>query len=186
LVVKRRQLLRAALGSGLLLTLTAHSPYRQWDVYRKTRLVDLVSRSEDHSVRLGIALAAIYAQRLPESRATLARARDNNDLVRLIAGKQLDVALMREGDAYAVLTGAEPYAGNGHIPLRALATLGEYVFLCRDDLPSASAYMLTEALAERWRDIDPALVLHARTPRPRGESPIPVHPGALEYYQHQE
>ena len=158
--MNRRALLRVPAAAGLWLVLCAHSPYRQWEVHRKTRLVVLVSRAEPPSVALGSALASIYAQRLPESRATMARARDTNDVVRLVASKQLDVAL-----------------------LRALAVLGDYVFVCRDDLPAASAYMLTEALAERWRDIDPALVRAAGGPRPPGTLAIPLHPGALEYYR---
>lgn len=143
----------------------------------------LVSASEQPSVLLGRTLAALYAERLPESRATMARARDNNDVVRLMASKQLDVALLREGEAYAALAGEGRYAQGGGIALRALAVLGEYVFVCRDDLPKASAYMLTEALAEGWRDLDPALVGAAKSPRPGGTLPIPLHPGALQYYR---
>jgi TRAP-type uncharacterized transport system substrate-binding protein len=174
------------MAGGLWLALTAHSPYRQWQVHRKARLVLLVSATEHQSVLLGNLLATIYVQRLPESRAMMARARDTNDLVRLMASKQLDVALMRERDAYAALVGDAPYADSGAVRLRALAELGEYVFVCRDDLPNGSAYMLTEALAERWRDIDPPLVREAAGPRPRSTLRIPLHPGALEYYRDHE
>lgn len=174
------------MAGGLWLALTAHSPYRQWEVYRRTRLVVLASAKDDRSVLLGSLLATIYAQRLPDSRATLARARDNNDLVRLMASKQLDVALMREREAHAALVGAPPYADAGMVPLRALAALGEYLFVARDDLPNASAYMLTEALAQRWRELDPALVNGAPGPRPAGALSIPLHPGALEYYRDHE
>lgn len=132
----------------------------------------VVSRSDERSVALGRALAALYAARLPESGATVARARDDNDLMRLLASKQLDVALLREG-RYAATEGLE---------LRALAGLGEHVMVCRQDLLDASAYMLAEALANGWRDIDPALVKGARGPRPKRELAIPVHPGALEFY----
>lgn len=179
----RRGLLRAALAAGAWLVLTGHSPYRQWEVHRKARLVLLVSRSEEPSVLLGRTLAALYAERLPESRATMARARDSNDVVRLIASKQLDVALLREREAYAALAGEGRYAQGGSVALRALAVLGEYVFVCRDDLPNASAYMLTEVLAESWREIDPALVGAAKSPRPGGTLPVPLHPGALQYYR---
>jgi alpha-ketoglutarate-dependent taurine dioxygenase len=79
-----------------------------------------------------------------------------------------------------------PYADSGAPRLRALAMLGDFVFICRDDLPAASAYMLTEALAERWGDIDPALVRAAPSPRPASTLPIPLHPGALEYYRGHE
>jgi len=181
--MNRRRLLRVTAAAGLWLALTAHSPYRQWEVHRKTRLVVLVSAAEQPSVALGSTLASIYAQRLPASRATLARARDTNDVVRLIASKQLEVALLRERDAHAAAAGEAPYADSGAPRLRALAVLGDYVFVCRDDLSSASAYMLTEALAERWRDIDPALVRAAPGPRPPATLAIPLHPGALEYYR---
>jgi TRAP-type uncharacterized transport system substrate-binding protein len=181
--MNRRGMLRVATAAGLWLGLTAHSPYRQWDVHRKTRLIVLVSRAEPLSVALGSALAALYAQQLPESRATMARARDTNDVVRLIASKQLDVALLRERDAYAAAAGEGPFADSGAPRLRALAVLGDYVFVCREDLPAPSAYLLTEALAERWRDIDPALVRAAPGPRPPSKLVIPLHPGALEYYR---
>lgn len=181
--MNRRRLLRIVAAGGLWLGLTAHSPYRQWDVHRKARLVVLVSAAEPPSVTLGGMLASIYARRLPESRATMARARDTNDLVRLIASKQLDVALLRERDAYAAAAGEAPYADSGAPRLRVLAVLGDYVFVCREDLPVASAYMLTEALAERWRDIDPALVRAATGPRPAGTLALPIHPGAQEYYR---
>jgi TRAP-type uncharacterized transport system substrate-binding protein len=184
--MNRRRLLRLTVAGGLWLALSAHSPYRQWEVHRKTRLVLLVSATEKQSVLLGSMLAAIYVQHLPESRATMARARDNNDVVRLMASKQLDVALLRERDAYAALVGEGPYADSGAPRLRALAVLGDYVFVCRDDLPAASAYMLTETLAERWRDIDPALVRAAPSPRPANTLQIPLHPGALEYYRDHE
>jgi hypothetical protein len=168
----RRRILRAALVAGAWLALAGHSPYRQWDVHRRTRLVLLVSRSDERSVALGKALAALYAARLPESGATVARARDDNDLLRLLASKQLDVALLREGR----------YAGTDSLALRALAALGEHVMVCRQDLPDASAYMLTEALVSGWGDIDPALVAGTQGPRPDRKLAIPVHPGALKYY----
>jgi TRAP-type uncharacterized transport system substrate-binding protein len=181
--MNRRRLLRVTAAAGAWLLLTAHSPYRQWEVHRKTRLVVLVSAAEQPSVALGSALALIYMQRLPESRAIMARARDTNDAVRLIASKQLDVALLRTADAYAAAAGEAPYADSGAPRLRALALLGDYVFVCRDDLPVAAAYMLTEALAEHWRDIDPPLVGAAPGPRPPNTLAVPLHPGALEYYR---
>lgn len=181
--MERRRLLRIAVAGGLWLGLAAHSPYRQWDVYRRTRLVVLVSAAESDSVRLGGVLAAIYLRELPASNATLARARDTNDALRLIGSRQLDVALLAARDAQAAFAGERPHADAGALPLRALAALGEYLFVCRDDLPAASAYLLTEALAQHWREIDPALVHRAPGPRPRDTLAIPLHPGALEYYR---
>ena len=181
--MRRRQFLRIAGASGLWLTVTGHSPYRQWDVYRKVRLVLLVSADEADAVRLANELAALYAKRLPESRATVARARDKNDLVRLIVSKQLEIALMLEADAYALMAGAEPFADSGKVPINVIASLGAYLLVCREDLARASAYMLAEAAAERWSEIDSARVGGARSPRPGPGVRVPVHPGAAEYYQ---
>ena len=108
--MNRRGWLRAAGAGALWLALCGHSPYRQWDVYRKTRLVLLTTAADPQSVQLGSALAKLYLQRLPESRATLARARDGKDLVRLLASRQLDIAVMRGPDAHAALAGEAPYA----------------------------------------------------------------------------
>jgi hypothetical protein len=182
-LMKRRVYLRFLCAGGAVLLLGGHSPYRQWDVYRKARLVLLVSATDETSVRLAQALVAIFEHRLPESRATYARARDTNDLVRLIASKQLEVALLREGDAHAVFTGAEPFADNGRVALRTLGALGEHLFVCLEEVPKAAAYMLVEALAERWRDLDAALVRQASGPKPPQALRVPLHPGALEFYR---
>jgi TRAP-type uncharacterized transport system substrate-binding protein len=181
--LNRRGWLRVAAAGGLWLALAGHSPYRQWDVYRKTRLILLTSAADPQSVLLGSALAGIYLKRLPESRATMARARDGNDLVRLLASRQLDVAVMREPDAFAALAGNAPFADSGGVRLRALAALGEHLFVCREEVPNGSAYMLIEALAAGWDELDPALLQKAPGPRPSGSLAVPLHPGAAEYYR---
>jgi TRAP-type uncharacterized transport system substrate-binding protein len=184
--MKRRQVLRIAAAAGAWLALSGHSPYRQWDVYRKVRLVILVSAAQPEAVKLGGAVAALYAKRLPQSRATIARARDTNDLARLVASKQLEIALMSEPDAHALLMGEAPFADNGKVALRSLAQLGDYVMVCRDDLPDASAYMLVEATVDHWKEIDAGLVRSAHSPRPRADTRLPLHPGAAQFYQEHE
>lgn len=133
----------------------------------------LVSRSDERSVALGKTIAALYAARLPESQASVARAKDENDLLRLLASKQLDIAVLRESR----------YAARDGFALRALAVLGEHVLVCRDDLPKASAYLLAETLDEGWGELDAGLLRAAHGPRPAGTLSIPLHPGALEYYR---
>ncbi len=181
--MKRRLGLRALSAGAAALLLAGHSPYRQWDTFRKARLVLLVSSADETAVRLAQAMAAMYATRLPDSRATHARARDMNDLVRLVASKQLEVALLRESDAAAVLTGAEPFADNGPVALRTLGVLGEHLFVCLEDVPKAAAYILVEALADRWHDLDRGLLLQARGPKPQLALRVPLHPGAAEFYR---
>jgi TRAP-type uncharacterized transport system substrate-binding protein len=181
--MNRRTLLRLAAASGSWLLLAGHSPYRQWDVYRKVRLIVLVNAEEAASVQLGEAIAGLLAKHLPESRATMARARDINDLVRLIASKQLDTALMREEHAVAALAGAGRFADNGKVPLRALAQFGPYILVSRDDLPRSNGYQIAETIAEKWKEVDPRPVNGSGSPRPVSALQIPIHPGALEYYE---
>lgn len=181
--MNRRGWLRVAGAGGLWLALAGHSPYRHWEVHRKTRLVLLANAADAASVELGSELAKMYLQRLPESRAMMARARDGNDLVRLLASKQLEVAVMRAADAHAALTGEAPYADSGGVRLRALAVLGEHLFVCREELSKGSAYMLVEALAAGWGELSAVLVGKAAGPRPAGKTGIPLHPGAEEYYR---
>jgi hypothetical protein len=183
-LIPRRFCLRGLGAGAALWLLPAHSPYRQWDVYRRTRLVLLVSATDETAGRFARVLVPLFAQHLPESRATSARARDVNDLVRLMASKQLEVALMREADAYSALMGAAPFSDNGRVALRTLGALGDHhLLVCHDEVPESAAYLLVEALAERWRDIDPALVRQARGPRPAHTVRVPLHPGALEFYR---
>ena len=181
--MNRRTLLRLTAASASWLLLTGHSPYRQWEVYRKARLIVLVNIEETVSVQLGLAIAALLAKHLPESRAMMARARDINDVVRLIASKQLDTALLREEDAAAAFMGAGRFADNGKVPLRALAQCGTYVFACRDDMPRSNGYQIAETIVERWKEIDSGLVNGSPSPRPISSMLIPIHPGALAYYE---
>jgi TRAP-type uncharacterized transport system substrate-binding protein len=178
----RRRLLRLAMASALWLVASGHSPYRQWEIYRKARLVLLTSADDPAAVRLGQAVAGLLAKHLPESRAMMSRARDTNDLVRLIASKQLDAALMLGDDAAAAFLGSGRFADNGGVPLRAIAQFDLHLLVCRDDFPKANAYQVAEMLAERWRALEPAVASGTRGPQPVAGAAVPVHPGALEYY----
>lgn len=177
--MRRQALLRVAAAVGAWALLTAHSPYRQWDVYRKTRLVIVASYDAPEAVRLGRAVAATLAARIPQSRAMLSRARDTNDLFRLIASRQLDVAFVSEADARSAANGALGLADGGKIPLRSLAQLGRYVLVCRTDFPPANAYQIAETLSEGWGEI---LGQTGEVEGPRPSASVPLHPGALEYY----
>lgn len=179
--MSRRALLRIAAAVGACVLLTAHSPYRQWDVYRKTRLVIVASFEEQEAVRLGRRVAATLARHIPQSRAMLSRARDTNDLIRLVASKQLDVALVDEANAHAAASGARGFPDGAKVPLRSLAQIGPYLLVCRADFPRAHAYQIAETLAAEWREIiGPAT--EPAGPRPSASARVALHAGAGEYY----
>jgi TRAP-type uncharacterized transport system substrate-binding protein len=181
--VNRRTLFRLAAATGGSFLLAGHSPYRQWDVYRKVRLFVLVSGEDAEAVQLGAAIAALLAEHLPASKAMMARARDIKDAVRLMASKQLDTAILRKEDAAAVFTGTGRFADAGKVPLRALAQCSAHVFACRDDFPRANGYQIAETMAEGWKEIDSTVTKGWPGPRPISSTPIPIHPGALDYYE---
>ncbi len=103
--------------------------------------------------------------------------------MRLIASRQIELALLREGDARAAFSGAEPFADNGRVALRTLAALGQHLFVCLENVPNGAAYLLVQTLAGQWRDLDPMLVQQATGPNPSQASRVPLHPGALEFYR---
>lgn len=180
--MRPRTLLRVAAGAAACVLLTAHSPYRQWDVYRRTRLVIVASFDEAEAVRLGRRVAAVLARDVPRSRAMLSRARDTTDLFRLLASGQLDVALVPEPDAFAAASGARRAETGGGLPLRALAQVGPYLLVCRAEFPPANAYQIAEALAERWPELAHGATGALAGPRPAGSARVALHPGARAYY----
>jgi hypothetical protein len=148
----RRALLRTA---GVLLAaggVMGHSPYRQWQAYRKSRLIIVTSAADPASYPLGEAIATLLGRHVPETRALAARTGDALEIVKLLGSRQLDLALLTAEDARAAYEGGGRFASEGAVPLRALAVLGSYLLVCRDDFPAAQAQVLTRTLAEHWRD----------------------------------
>jgi TRAP-type uncharacterized transport system substrate-binding protein len=160
-----------------------HSPYRQWQVFRQTRLIVVASAAEPVSYQVAQAVARLLVSHLPESRAMASRATNSAAIIALLASRQLDVGLLTEADARDAFQGAGRFAEDGPLPLRALAALGQYLFVCRDDFPAPNAWQIARTLTERWREIPPELVGGAPRPEPGSTAPIPAHAAALEYYQ---
>jgi hypothetical protein len=164
---------------GAALALPGHSPYRQWEVYRKSRLLIVASAEDTGAVRAAEAVAAVLAEHLPESRATMTRASETRDLVSLLATRQLEVAVLAVADARAAAEGRT--AVGRPVPLRAIAALGPHVLVCREEVPAARVLEIVRTLAEQWEGGPPAAA--ARPARPDPVGPPPVHAAAAEYWQ---
>ena len=145
-----------------------HSPYRQWQVYRKSRLLIVTSAAEPTSYPLGEAVATVLARHMPESRALAVRAADSLEIVKLLGSDQLDLALLSVADTRAAYEGSGRFAAEGALPVRALAVLGPHVLVCRKDFPAAKAQAIASTLAEHGRSEGAA---------PNGTPPIPFHAG---------
>jgi hypothetical protein len=183
----RRRFLSLTIAAGSGLVLMGHSPYRQWQVYRKQRLIIVTAVDAAEASAIGDALAALLATELPESRAMAARARDSIEIVKLLASGQLDLALLSPADARQALEGRGRFAENGAVALRALANLGSQLFVCLADFPTPRAHELARTVAEHGRSLERTAAAAAlRDAAPRGAEEavtIPWHPGALEYSQ---
>lgn len=159
--------------AGLLVAGAAggHTPYKQWVVYRKRHLLIATDRSTDGSYALGKKLAAALKSRVPDSRARVARAPDNRRIASLLATAQFDVALLPRDEALALARGEQPFANYGPVDLRTLYVSGRFVLVSRGDFPAEHAYLVTQALAERF-GLTKAAAL---------EAGLPVHDGSAEF-----
>lgn len=149
--MNRRTLVRL-LGLGVAACgVLGHSPYRQWQAYRKSRLIIVTSAADADSQRLGEAVATLLARELPESRAMAARAADARDIVKLLASDQLEIAILSAEDVRDAAAGRGRFAAEGALALRTLADLGRYHLVARADIQDAKAEPITRAVAGHWR-----------------------------------
>jgi len=162
-----------AAASGVM----GHSPYRQWQVYRKSRLIIVTTADDQTSHALGEAIAALLARHVPQQPALASRAADARDAVKLLSSAQLELAVLTAADARDACDGRGRFAGEGALALRALAVFSPYLLVCRDDFPGPKAQLIASALAHHWRggdalpapthDVAPSIPLHADVVPPR-------------------
>ena len=171
----RRALLRFAAVAGAVLLTCAHTPYRQWQVYRRKHLIIGTSRADTMSYPLGQRIVALLATHLPESRARVTRGPDPWRLASLITSGQLEVVLLAKADAAALRDGRAPFEAFGATDLRALFAFGDHVLICRPDFPERHAYRVVETLSAQGR------VIPGAAPADPIAGQIPIHPGALTY-----
>jgi NMT1-like family len=176
--VDRGAFLRLVGLAGAACGVVGHSPYRQWLVYRKSRTIIVTSAADPASYPLGDGVATLLARHLPESRALAARAADSIEIVKLLGSEQLDLAILTADDARDAYQGRGRFAGEGAFPLRALAVLGSYLFVCREDFPAPTARVFASTLAEHWRGEGVSLAGPDAGPR----APIPFHAGVPQAF----
>jgi NMT1 family protein len=148
--VDRRTFLRLLGVGGAACGVMGHSPYRQWQVYRKSRLIIVTSAAEPASYPLGEAVAALLAQHVPDSRALAARAADSIEIVKLLGSNQLDLAILTAADARDAGEGRGRFAPLGALRLRTLRALNGHVLVSREDFPDTTAEAIAQTLAAHW------------------------------------
>jgi hypothetical protein len=148
-VLSRRTLLVATASLLAGRPVAAHTPYKQWDVYRRKHLLIGTCRADPESYPLGKRLVAILASSLPDSQARVTRAPNQQRLASLVTTDQLELVVFTLGEAAALTAGDEPFAEFGPFPLRLLFELDGYGLVCGEEFPAHHAWLVTGALAER-------------------------------------
>jgi len=171
---RRRFLGAASLAAGWFL-LTAHSPYRQWTVYRQVHLVIITSRDDPAGDALGDEMAEIVRASLPDSRATVGRGPRAERTASLLATAQAEVAIVPKAVALSMFHGIDRFRDYGAIPLRVILQNDTHLLVCRSDLIDAHAYLLAEALLKN------GATLRLSLPPDTGDDGLPPHPGVIAY-----
>jgi hypothetical protein len=144
----------------------AHTPYRQWQVYRRKHLLIGTCRADPESYPLGQRLVAMLASGLPESKARVTRAPDQRRLASLLTTEQLELVLLRFGEGVALARGKAPFAEFGPYAVRLVFEAEGYALVCGKDFPGRHAWLVTRTLAGQLpitgglADGDAGLVVH--------------------------
>ncbi len=170
--MNRRRFL-AAVFAGLPLTALAHTPYRQWKVFRQRYLLITTSRTDLAGDALGDRFAEVLLAELPQSRAMVSRAINLERIGSLITTDQANIAVLDHASAAALARGEAPFADYGPFPLQVIVQTESHRLVCREDLPLHHGYMIAGAL------MDHAAALGIRIPG-SGDA-MPVHPGAAAF-----
>jgi TRAP-type uncharacterized transport system substrate-binding protein len=169
----RRRLLRAALIATAWLATGAHTPYRQWQVYRQRHLLIGTSKADAPTYPLGQQIAELLNAQLPASSARVTRGPDPWRLASLLTTGQLEVVLLAGADVAALRDGRVPFEAFGPTELNLLFAFGDYFLVCRPDFPDHHAYQVVRALSENAAAIGGA--------GPARASAVAVHAGARAY-----
>lgn len=175
--MNRRQFLSLMGGSAGWFLLSAHSPYRQWIVYRETHLMIMTSRDDPAGDVLGEELAAITREALPDSKAVVARGPRVQRIASLISTRQAEVGVVSRANALAMFHGEGAFRDYGAIALRVLVQTDRHQLVCRDDFLPEHGFLMAEALLQNGSGL--GLSIPRRDTVGAGE--IPAHVGALAF-----
>jgi TRAP-type uncharacterized transport system substrate-binding protein len=173
--IRRRAFLKTGMIACACCVTAAHTPYRQWQVYRKRHLLIGTSKADAPTYPLGQKIAEVLATELPESSARVTRGPDPWRLASLLTSGQLEVVLLSAADVAALRDGRAPFEAFGPTALNALFAFGDYFLVCRPEFPPHHAYLVVETLS-----VHANAIAGAAPAAPLG-SPVPIHPGALAY-----
>ena len=168
---RREFLLSTLLLAFPALPAWAHTPYRQWDIFRKRHMQLLTSHSDLEGDKVADIWVEVLAETLPLSHALVSRARDINRVAALLKTNQAKLAILSYAHADAMFNGRAPFEEFNPMPLQVLLDTGDHVLVARDDLPLHHGYVVTAGLMEKSKSLGINVPLE-------GKFGMVVHPGA--------
>ncbi|MEL6482374.1 MAG: hypothetical protein AAFQ75_13060 [Pseudomonadota bacterium] len=167
----RRRFLAAALWA-VAGNAVAHTPYGQWVVYRQKHLLIGAHRGDSRTYEQAKAVVAALEVELPAAAARVARGPHPQRIASLMGTGQLNVAVLPEAEAAAMVEGSAPFENYRPTPLTRLAALNDgYTLFAAEGLPPDHGWLIVQALDHSGM---------ARAPR---TDAIILHPGAAAYWR---
>lgn len=180
----KRRIFSVAAAAGALTLLSGHSPYRRFQMYRKTRLIVTHVRTDARAGLISEALANLFVSHWPDSMAESASAVDGPTLVNLITSRQLEVALLPRLDAIAACGRAGAYSKLSEpAPLVSLAEVDGYVLVGHREILEPVARKVATALAAGWGSLPVDISRGRPTPSVRTDGLLTGSSVAQEVYQ---
>jgi len=164
-------MLRFGTALGAWLLTSGHTPYKQWQVYRRKHLLIGANKAEPPTYELGKKIAALLVSELPESRARVARAPHAWRLASLLTSDQIQLILLDNDDLQSLSQGNGGFEAFGATDLRVLYQFGDYWLVSRPDFPTSHAGLVTEVLRSHGMGIS------KRQGIPGRDAPAPRHQG---------
>jgi len=161
----RRSCIGAIMAAALQpLSSSAHTPYKQWAVYRQKHLLVGCHKDDPETYELSKKIVALLEIELPTASARVARAPAATRLASLLATDQLNVAIVAPETAVAMQSGAGIFAAYGSISLGTLLPIGNKVLIGHERLHDNHSWQITKALQSMTtvdvKTVSPALPWH--------------------------
>jgi hypothetical protein len=153
----------------------AHTPYAQWDVFRKSNLQLLTSHADLPGDDTGELWVEVLREKLPLSRAMVSRAHDMPRIAALLKTNQSNLAVLSYMHARLMFTGSAPFEDYAPLILEVLVDNGQHLLVARPDLPAHHGYLIAAALTNETRR------LHLVNPG-KGIFGMRVHGGAKAFF----
>lgn len=150
----------------------AHTPYKQWQVYRRKHLLIGCHKQDAQTYSLAKMVVREMESGLPTAKARIARGPTVGRIASLMGTDQMDVAIISKAHAPLMATGTNLFKPYGAIELRSLHQFADHVLVSRADFPAPHAWLVASALSHH-KQKEPA--------QQEAAPPVPWHDGAHQF-----